>query len=142
MRAIFIFLFPSLAFAFVKGVPYQKTEICEKIKADYEQAQADYDKAQADYDKAHEDMIKACGDLHKPSPDKHKPYEERNKAGYFKGEASDKISKAYKDAEKYKCFKDTPACSESVKDMAIAHEDGDLVTGLIRAVGNVKKYCQ
>ncbi len=68
MKAIFIILlFPFVAFAFYDGIPYKKTEICEKIKSDHEtamanygKANASYKKADADYEKALEDIVKYC----------------------------------------------------------------------------------
>ena len=53
MKAIFIILlFPSVSFAFIKDIPYKKTEICEKIKTVFSKATADSLKADADYYRA------------------------------------------------------------------------------------------
>ena len=63
MKVVFIILlFPSVACAFLKGIPYKKTEICEKIKADYDQADIGWYQAVADWSnfvKVQTDMAKA-----------------------------------------------------------------------------------
>ena len=139
---LIILLFPSLSFAFLKGIPYKETEICEKIREDYKEAQALYDKASADRDKELADRLCFCGDQPGTYIDKDGRPVYRNKTFNRLFRASEKLSKAYNDAEEYKCFKQSPACSESVKDISKVYEKMDVVSGLIKAVGNMKKYCK
>ena len=70
MKATFIILlFPSVACAFYNGIPYKKTEICEKIKNDHETAMANYGKANAGYKKSYADYKKADADYDKAIED-------------------------------------------------------------------------
>ena len=91
MKAILILLlFPIVGYSYIKGIPYKKNEICEKTMKDISNANNELTKA-----------VNKRGGRH---------FMELSVA-------SAKSVSAFRNAEKYKCFKQTIACKESVQDM-------------------------
>lgn len=123
MKIIFILLlFPSVAFAFITGVPYKKTDICQKIKVVFDKAFADLSEFPADMPNVGKDITNILIFESKAISDKSKAVAVSR---YFADTAkaiSDK-SKAFKEAIKYKCFKQTITCNESLKKTTKAISD-------------------
>ncbi len=123
---ILFLLFPSLAMAFIGGVPYKKTEICRKIHDDYNGyykaegyayllKKANPDKAKAIADaieykcfKQSPSCIESLGAVAKANADYKKAYADhsRAKADYFRATAEVDKAKAYADLLKAKTHKE------------------------------------
>ena len=91
MKFVFIILFfPFFAWGFMFGVPFKKSEVCVKIRTDIIK----------NWKRDEENQKKEGGDF---------------SFGAVSEMFAD-LSSGLKKTEKYKCFKQTPACRESIKD--------------------------
>ena len=112
MKAFIILslLIPSLALAFVEGLPYRETELCKRMASNFAKTRADLSKAVSDFSKT----ITAGYKTHAVS-----------EAHADLSEAQADEAKTLADAIKHKCFnKQSPACIEFLKNLSKAYANG------------------
>ena len=118
-----ILFLPYFAFSFIEGVPYAKTQICEQTKSDFSKAAVNLSKTIAGF---------SSGDL---------PYSLALKGYGDFSKAYANLSKALSDGLKHKCFKETPACVQSVKDLSKADaESSKIFADLLKTLSKFKSF--
>ena len=133
--SVVLLFFSPVALSFIKGLPYKKTKVCKQIMTNYSEAITDLKKDSA------------AGNIHKSFADLQKAFVKRNKI-------YGKRNRALDDSLKYKCFKQTPACIQSIKDYSKAVDDktkarteivridiSTAISNMKKAVADIKKHC-